>query len=132
MPARDPLAVLARLRRVETDQARRRLGERIARSAAAEVRVQAAQDAFAREGAVADQPSDYGAWLVRGLAERARATLALDLERRAEAEARQALTDARGAGRAVERLAADRARTDARDAGRTAQARIDDIMAARR
>lgn len=132
MPARDPLAVLARVRRLETDQARRHLAERLARGAAAAARLEAADRAIAAEAACAAQPADYAAWLVRGRADRARAAGLLALEREAEETARQALAAARAASRAVELLAEDRAREAARTEARRVQARLDDHVAARR
>lgn len=132
MPARDPLAVLARLRRLETDQARRHLAERLARSATAAARLDAADHAFAAEAGCAALPADYAAWLVRGRADRARAAGLLALERAAEETARQALADARAAGRAVELLTEERTRAAARKEARRVQARLDDHAATRR
>jgi hypothetical protein len=131
MPSRDPLAVLARLRRLETDQARRLLADRLARGGAATGRAEAAAAALVSEAAATTQPGDYGAWLTRGLAERARAEHALLLARQEEDAARQALAAARSAERAVETLAAERARRAAREALRADQARLDDRAATR-
>ena len=129
MPARDPLAVLARLRRLETDQARRFLAERVARSVAAAAREEAATATIAAEAATC-QPEAFGAWLTRGLAERARAAHLAELAEREAEAARAALAEARARQRAVERLVEDRARAAARAAARAEQAALDDRSAA--
>jgi hypothetical protein len=130
MPARDPLAILARLRRLETDQARRFLAERVGRSAAADEQAEAAVAAIAAEAATS-QPDAFGAWLTRGLAARARAAhLAAIAEREAEA-ARAALADARAGELAVAQLVEARMRAAARAAARAEQAALDDRSATR-
>jgi len=128
--ARDALATLARLRQIETEAARRRLGQAVGR---AEVALLAEAAAGAALTAEATAPgADYAAWLPRGLAQRERAGLA---RRRAEAgmaEAAAALGEARAAERAVERLAAERDRERRRAAQRRAQAALDEAVARRR
>ena len=86
----DPLASLARLRRLETGAARRRLAEDAGRLLAAEARAEAAGAALAAEQGAAAVPADYAAWVGKGMAERDRAAL--------------------GAAHAAERLAEGRAR----------------------
>ncbi len=131
MPAADPLAVLARLRRLETQQARRILAERLARCAAADARAEAAAAAIAREAAVG-QSDAFGAWVVRGLAERSRtAHLAEGAAREVQA-ARAVLGAARAAERVVERLAEERRRVAGRAAARAEQVALDDRGAAAR
>ena len=127
--ARDPLAVLARLRQIETEAARRRLGQAVGRAEVALLAEASARGALVAE-ASAPGP-DYGAWLPRGLAQRDRAALA---RRRAEAglaEAAAALGEARAAERAVELLAATQARLARRQAARRAQAQLDEAAARR-
>jgi hypothetical protein len=132
MPARDPLAVLARLRRIETDRARRLLGDRLARTAEAEARAVAASDRLGRErAAAAAMPADLGAWLARGLAARDRAAAALAQAAATEATARDALAAARAAECAVETLRAARRVAAAREAARGVQAALDDRTAGR-
>jgi hypothetical protein len=95
--ASDPLRALARLRRLETDAAKRRLGEAFGRLATAEAREDAAAGALRREAA-AGGPADYGLWLRRGLAEQDRAALARGFAESAAATARALLAEARAAG----------------------------------
>ncbi len=128
--ARDPLAVLTRLRRIETEQARRRLGQAVGRTEVALLAEGAASGALVAE-AVAPG-ADYAAWLPRGLAQRDRAALA---RRRAEvglAEAAAALGAARAAERAVELIAAARDRLARRQAARRVQALLDEAASRRR
>ncbi len=128
--ARDPLAVLTRLRQIETEQARRRLGQAVGRTEVALLAEGAASAALVAE-AVAPG-ADYAAWLPRGLAQRDRAALA---RRRAEvglAEAAAALGAARAAERAVELIAAARDRLARRQAARRVQALLDEAASRRR
>lgn len=137
----DPLVTLARLGRLKTEEARRRLSERLDALGAAEARQAAAQEALAaeadqaRSGEVSEAPvpvGAYAAWLPRGLAERDRAAAALRLQAgRAEA-AREALAGSRAEERAVELLrearAAERRRIEARRTSET----LADFLAHRR
>ncbi|MGG5818516.1 flagellar FliJ family protein [Falsiroseomonas sp. HW251] len=127
---RDPLAVLARLRRLEVEQARRILASQQEALSAAAARAAAADAALdaERHGA----PADYAAFLPKGLAERERAAQAL---RRAQGSlelARMALADRRTRQRAVEMLAEGRANAARRDAARREQLGLDEHVAARR
>ena len=97
---RDPLAVLARLRRLETEAARRRLGEAFGRLAGAEARAAEANVALTRQ-ATLGMPTDYGSWLTRGLAERDRADRARGFAEATAEAAAAALGEARAAERGL-------------------------------
>lgn len=130
---RDPLAVLARLRRIETDRARRLVAERLARESGAEAGHAAACTALVTEReAAAAHPAAHAAWLPRALAARDRTALARDLAVRDTAAARDALAEARAAERALEMLAEARAAEARRAALRAEQARLDAFAARRR
>ncbi|MDI3307427.1 MAG: hypothetical protein QJR07_21085 [Acetobacteraceae bacterium] len=121
----DPLAVLARLRSLETRAAQQRLATQLGRAAAAAARVAAAEGALLEERG-AGSPADYAAWLPRALAERERAALA---ERQAEDSlhmAQAALAECRAAERAVERLREQRTAEARRRSGRRQQMLLDD------
>ena len=121
----DPLASLARLRRLETGLARRRVAEDTDRLLAAEGRAEAAGAALRTEqGAAA--PADYAAWVGRGLAERDRAALGAAHAARRSAEGRTALAEARVAERCIEQLVRDRADAARSLLQRKAQAATDD------
>lgn len=102
--ARDPLAVLRRLRAMEVEQAKRVFGDRLSRLSAAEQSAQAAAEALRREAALAAEPRDHAAWLPLGLRQRDEATQAARWAEAAAEQARTALAMARAAERAVERL----------------------------
>ncbi len=129
--ANDPLRALARLRRLETDAAKRRLGEAFGRLASAEAREDAAAEALRREAA-AGGPADYGLWLRRGLTEQDRAALSRGFAETAAATARALLAEARAAERGLEALRDARRTAAARLAGRRAQSALDDAAARRR
>ncbi len=129
--ANDPLRALARLRRLETDAAKRRLGEAFGRLATAEAREDTAAGALRREAA-AGGPADYGLWLRRGLAEQDRAALARGFAESAAATARALLAEARAAERGLEALREARRTAAARLAGRREQAALDDAAGRRR
>lgn len=122
---RDPLATLARLRRLEVTTAQRRLAEArgtlSARQAAAE-----AHEAALRAERPEDAPCTYGAFLAHGLEQRqVHAAATKRAEADAEAE-REALALARGAERLIEILRERRAAAARRTAARRAQARLDE------
>jgi len=122
--ARDPLTVLARLRRLEVEQARRMLASQREERDAAATRAAAAEEALRAE---ADgSPADYAAFLPRGMAERERAAAALRRAQAALELARIALADRRAQERAVEQLAELRAATAQAEAARREQALLDD------
>jgi uncharacterized tellurite resistance protein B-like protein len=130
MMARDPLARLARLRRIETEAARRRLGQAAGRADDAKAREAAAGAALTEERAA--HAGDYATWLPRGLAERDRAAVARRIAEAALAETRLALGEARAAERAVELLQEARAEAAACRAARRAQALLDEAGLRRR
>jgi len=121
----DPLVSLARLRRLETGLARRRVAEDADRLLAAESRAEAAGAALRTEqGAAA--PADYAAWVGRGLAERERAALGAAHAAQRSAEGRAALAEARVAERCIEQLMQNRAAAAESLQRRKAQAALDD------
>jgi flagellar biosynthesis chaperone FliJ len=123
--ARDPLATLARLRKLAVNEAKRDLAEALAAEDAALARATAAEAALTDEAETAD-PAAYAAWLPRGLAEaRAEAAKAEAAARAAERQ-RLLLAEARAAERAVELLADKRAAEAAKAADRRAQAMLDE------
>jgi flagellar biosynthesis chaperone FliJ len=129
--ARDPLRVLARLRRLEVDQAKRQLAERLRAHALAGRGVAAAEAALVAEAEVQDDPAAFGAWLPRGLAERKRAERGLAHTTLRSEEARSAMTALRAAERAVEAMRDRRAAASSRQATRRDQQRLDELAAQR-
>ena len=121
----DPLASLARLRRLETGVARRRVAEEADRLLAAEARAEAAQTALLAEQG-AGTPADYAAWVKRGVAERDRAALGVAHAADRAARGRAALAEARVAERCIEQLMRDRAAAARALGQRKAQAATDD------
>jgi hypothetical protein len=122
--ARDALEALARLRRLETVEARRRLAVPLAQEAAAAERLAAAAAALHAEHA-----PDGGAWrlwLPRGLAERDRAALAHGQALARLREAQAGLAACRAAERAVGMLREQRAAEARREALRGEQALLDE------
>jgi len=101
--ARDPLIVLARLRALQRDAARRDMAAAQASLADAEQAAQAAGEAFTRE-AVLGPVADYAGWLPAGRREGQRAGEALARAEAAAGTARLALLSARAEAEAVEQL----------------------------
>ncbi len=125
MPRPDPLKVLAKLRGIERDRARRAMADAQAGLSAALAAEAAVEGALVAEAAHA--PADYAAWLPA--AERARNAARLGTVRaEASAElARAALVEARARAEAVETLLATR-RAEARAVRLAAeQVRLDDV-----
>lgn len=125
MPRRDPLAVLARLRGLERDRARRALADAAATRDAALAAAEAVQQALAAEacGTVAD----YAAWLPAARQARARAEDGLRRAEAGMAVARDALAEARAAAEAVETLLSARRAADRRARLAAEQALLDDL-----
>ena len=131
----DPLATLARLRRLEVAQARKQLAERNAALAAAEVRHDAARAAPGREAEAAKcaasaamtHPAAYAAWLPLGLAERERAARAAQHSANLVQMARDALAVQRTAERQVELLREQQAAALARKVRRKQQSLLDEF-----
>lgn len=123
--ARDPLATLARLRKLAVSEAKRDLADALRAEDAALARAMAAEAALTDEAATAE-PGAYAAWLPRGIAvARAEATKA-EAAARATERQRLSLAEARAAERAVELLAARREAEAAKAADRRAQAMLDE------
>jgi len=122
--ADDPLGALARLRRLETAEARRRLAVQLGQEAAAERRLGAAAAALPAEHAL--DGAAWRLWLPRGLAERDRAALARDYAAARRGAAQALLAECRAAERAVAQLREARAEAARRLALRRDQARLDE------
>jgi hypothetical protein len=121
----DPLASLARLRRLQTGVARRRVTEEADRLLAAERRAQNTDEALlVEQGAAA--PADYAAWIGRGIAERDRAALGAAHAADRLKDRRAALAEARVAERCIEQLMRDRTAATKSRLQRKAQAATDD------
>jgi hypothetical protein len=126
--ARDPLAALARLRRLETAESKRRLALQLGQESAAAERLAAAAAALQAEHAAGE--AAWRLWLPRGLAVRDRAALAQGQATNRRRDAQAVVAECRAAERAVELLRDRRATEARRQALRRAQALLDD--AARR
>jgi len=133
--ARDPLAILARLRRLAVMEARRDLADALAAEEAARDGAAAARRALDDEAKAGDRTGNaaaYGAWLPSGLArasaEQAKAAAA------ARAVERQilALAEARAAERAVAAVAERRAAEAKKRLERRLQAALDEAGASAR
>ncbi len=122
--ARNPLAIVARLRDLEVQAARRALLDREADLAAAEARIASAGQALHDE-AVAGDPAAYAAWLPRARADQAAAEAARLRAAAAAEEARAALAAARAAAHAIERMQQERALLERKKAERLAELQID-------
>jgi hypothetical protein len=122
----DPLTSLARLRRLQTGAARRRLAEDAGRLLAAETRAETATAALLTERE-AGAPADYAAWIGRGRAERDRAALGAAHAAERLAQGQAALAEARVAERCIEQLMLDRAAAAGSHRERKAQAATDDV-----
>jgi hypothetical protein len=99
MPRRDPLAVLARLRGIELDAARRAMAEAAGTLAGVEAAERRAE--VSRHAEAAAAPADYAAWRPARDVARARIAEARMVAEARTEEARAALTEARAAARAV-------------------------------
>jgi flagellar biosynthesis chaperone FliJ len=122
--ARDPLAMLARLRLTQVAAAQREMGTRRAEADAAAARAAAAAQALLAEGAAA--PADYAAFLPRARAERDAAVSATQRAEAALELARTGLAEARTAERAVQEVAAQGRAAARKKARQREQALIDD------
>jgi flagellar export protein FliJ len=115
----DTLATLHRLRRLQSDQAKRALADHLTAERTAEHRLAQAHAAIAAEAASA--PTDaahplahaFAAWLPAAHLARAQLTAALAAAEATTTTARATLTEARAAERAAESIAEKRA-TEAR------------------
>ena len=124
---RDPIATLAKLRRIEVEAAQRSLAE----ARAALIRQQQAA-AAAEAVLLAEQPgaapATYGAFLAHGLALRQAQREATARAEAAEEAERAVLAEARSAEKVIDTLRERRAAVRRRDAARRAQARLEDAL----
>ena len=127
---RDGLAALARLRRLETVEAKRKLALQLSQEAVAAERLATAAAALQEEHAT--DAAAWRLWLPRGLAERERAALARDHAAARRGAAQAGLAECRAAERAVELLRERRAAEARRGALRRAQALLDEAAQRRR
>ena len=122
---RDPLATLAKLRRLEVGTAQRQLAEARGTLAAREAAAEAHETAL-RSEQPAEAPATYGAFLARGLETRRALAAATHRAEAAVDAGQEALALARGAEKLIEILRDRRAAAARRDASRRAQARLDE------
>lgn len=130
MRSRDPLKVLAKLRRIEILEARRVLAERQAALAAAELRRDETAAAPGREAASAE-PMQFAAWAPVALAERDRAVAAERHGVGLAKLAREALLVTRLAERQVELILEERQRAAALKQRRRMQMLLDEFAGRR-
>ncbi len=123
--AKDPLATLQKLRRLEAQAERRALAGKLAAEAAAEQTLAAAEQALRQESSEGLNPQ-LGAFIQKALEDRGAAKAE---QQRAEQETdrqRQMLADARAAERVVEKLRENRAAEVAREEARRQQILMDE------
>ena len=123
--AKDPLATLQKLRRLEAQAERRALAEKLAAEAAAQQAVHAAEQTLRQESSEGLNPN-LGAFIQKALNDRAAAQDAEASARQATDRQRQMLADARAAERVVEKLRENRAAEAAREEARREQNRMDE------
>lgn len=123
--AKDPLATLQKLRRLEAEAERRALAENLAVEEAARQAVAAADQALRQESSEGLNPN-LGAFVQKALDDRAAAQQAEDRARQATDRQRQILADARAAERVVEKLRENRAAAAAREEARREQNLMDE------
>ena len=123
--AKDPLATLQKLRRLEAQAERRALAERLATEAAAQQAVAAAEKLLREERSEGWNPN-LGAFVQKALDDRATALQAEEKARQATDRQRQILADARAAERVVEKLRENRAAEAAREEARREQNLMDE------
>ena len=123
--AKDPLATLQKLRRLEAQAERRALAERLAAEAAAERALHAAKQALRQESSEGLNPQ-LGAFIQKALDDRAAAEAEKERARQETDRQRQMLADARAAERVVEKLRDNRAAEAAREEARRQQILMDE------
>jgi flagellar export protein FliJ len=123
--AKDPLATLQKLRRLEAQAERRALAERLAAEEAARQAVAAADQALRQESSEGWNPN-LGAFIQKALDDRAAARAAQEDAKWETDRQRQMLADARAAERVVEKLRENRAAEAAREEARREQNLMDD------
>jgi flagellar export protein FliJ len=129
----DPMPVVARLRTLAVEEARRALADCLAAEAAAAEAVRALDAAIAAEtDAAADlagddrSVEDFSAWLRHANAERAAAQAVLATAETRSVEARTVLAASRAAAQALDSLLARREADRQAAAGRREQAALDE------
>ena len=123
--AKDPLATLQKLRRLEAQAERRALAERLAAEATAQQAVTDAEQALRQESSEGLNPN-LGAFIQKALDDRAAAKEEQARARQATDRQRQMLADARAAERVVEKLRENRAAEAAREEARREQNLMDE------
>jgi len=123
--AKDPLATLQKLRRLEAQAERRALAEKLAAEAAAQQALAAAEQRLRQESSEGLNPQ-LGAFVQKALDDRAAAEEGKERARQATDRQRQMLADARAAERVVEKLRENRAAEEARDEARREQNLMDE------
>ena len=123
--AKDPLATLQKLRRLEAQTERRALAERLAAEEAARQAAAAADQTLRQERSEGWNPN-LGAFIQKALDDRAAAREAEERARQATDRQRQILADARAAERVVEKLRENRAAEAAREEARREQNLMDE------
>ena len=123
--AKDPLATLQKLRRLEAQAERRALAERLAAEEAARQAVAAADQALRQESSEGWNPN-LGAFIQKALDDRAAAKAAQEDAEWETDRQRQMLADARAAERVVEKLRENRAAEAAREEARREQNLMDE------
>jgi len=123
--AKDPLATLQKLRRLEAQAERRALAERLAAEEAARQAVAATDQALRQESSEGWNPN-LGAFIHKALDDRAAAKAAQEDAKWETDRQRQMLADARAAERVVEKLRENRAAEAAREEARREQNLMDE------
>jgi flagellar export protein FliJ len=123
--AKDPLATLQKLRRLEAQAERRVLAERLAAEEAARQAVAATDQALRQESSEGWNPN-LGAFIQKALDDRAAARAAQEDAKWETDRQRQMLADARAAERVVEKLRENRAAEAAREEARREQNLMDE------
>ena len=123
--AKDPLATLQKLRRLEAQAERRALAERLAAEATAQQAVSTAEQALRQESSEGLNPN-LGAFIQKALDDRAAAKEEQARARQETDRQRQMLADARAAERVVEKLRENRAAEAAREEARREQNLMDE------
>ncbi|MGI9129274.1 MAG: flagellar FliJ family protein [Roseomonas sp.] len=123
--AKDPLATLQKLRRLEAQAERRALAERLTTEATAQQAVAAAEKLLREETSEGWNPN-LGAFIQKALDDRSAAQQAEEQARQATDRQRQILADARAAERVVEKLRENRAAEAAREEARREQNLMDE------
>jgi flagellar export protein FliJ len=123
--AKDPLATLQKLRRLEAQAERRVLAERLAAEDAARQAAMAADQALRQETSEGLNPN-LGAFIQKALDDRAAAQEEQARARQETDRQRQILADARAQERVVEKLRENRAAEAAREEARREQNLMDE------